>query len=146
MAYHSGQDKVILFGGHVSGTGSELLNHNQTWSYDLNTNTWTNLNPAVAPPAFCAGSMAYDSQSDLLVLFGGWPSSSLWDTFIAESWTFNLTANTLTNVTSSVHPSARAFTSMTYDSESDPLILSIIIVGGAAVVIIVIILIIKKKT
>ena len=69
MAYHSGQDKVVLFGGHISGSGSDFKNSNQTWSYDLNTNTWTNLDPAIAPPAFSGGSMAYDSQSDLLVLF-----------------------------------------------------------------------------
>ena len=123
MAYHSALDKVVLFGGHVSGDAYDWINHNQTWAYDYNTNTWTDLDPAVAPPAMCAGTMVYDSESDLLVLFGGMPDDGVDIGFISETWTFDLFSNTWTNVTQSVQPVARVTGSMTYDSESDYIVL-----------------------
>ncbi|MHA1422690.1 MAG: Kelch repeat-containing protein [Candidatus Thorarchaeota archaeon] len=123
IAYHSGQDKVILFGGHDTGVGSSWLNHNETWMYDYNTNTWTDLDPVLAPPAFSGGTMAYDSESDLMILFGDWPDGGAFVDFISETWTYNLTSNNWTNVTTSVQPSARSWSSMTYDVESDSMVL-----------------------
>ncbi|MHA2313581.1 MAG: Kelch repeat-containing protein, partial [Candidatus Thorarchaeota archaeon] len=125
MAYHSGADRVILFGGHVSGSGTSWLNHNETWTYDFNTNTWEDKNPAVAPPAMC-GAMEYDSESDLIILAGGWPDGGLSSDSLAETWTYNLTSNTWTNVTTVAQPPARGWTEMTYDSDSD----LIVIFGG----------------
>ncbi|MHA3965080.1 MAG: Kelch repeat-containing protein, partial [Candidatus Thorarchaeota archaeon SMTZ1-45] len=127
MVYHSGADRVVLFGGHVSGTGEDWLNHNETWTYDYNTNTWTNMAPAVAPPAMC-GTMEYDSESDLIVLFGGWPDGGIWSPPIRQTWTYNLTSNIWTNVTSGLEPSARTWCQMAYDSESD----LIVFFGGFA--------------
>jgi N-acetylneuraminic acid mutarotase len=124
MAYHSGQDKVVLFGGHVSGHTSDWHNHNETWTYDLNTDTWTNMAPASAPPALCAQTMAYDSESDLIVLFGGsgddWYSNNH---MYSDTWTYDLTSNTWTNVTTSIHPSPRSWPAMAYDVESDLMVL-----------------------
>ncbi|MFW9796322.1 MAG: kelch repeat-containing protein [Candidatus Thorarchaeota archaeon] len=118
MAYHSGADRMVLFGGHVSGSGASWLNHNETWTYDYNSNTWTKMSPAIAPPAMC-GSMEYDSESDLIVLAGGWPDGGTYGDHFAETWTYNLTSDTWTNVTQSVHPTPRGWTQLTYDIESD---------------------------
>ncbi|MFW9974894.1 MAG: kelch repeat-containing protein, partial [Candidatus Thorarchaeota archaeon] len=120
MAYHSGQDKIVLFGGHVSGTSIQLRNHDETWVYDCNSNTWTNMNPVLKPPPFCGGTMAYDSESDLIVLFGGYgdtgaPGGNIY----SVTWTYNLTSNTWTDVTSSSQPYKRSWATMAYDSESD---------------------------
>ncbi len=118
MAYDSGDDKIVLFGGHVSGTGSSWVNHNETWVYDYNANTWTDMDPILAPPAFSGGTMAYDSESDLLVVFGGWPNGGI-DDLISETWTYDLSSNTWTNVTTDTQPGPRSWATMTYDSESD---------------------------
>jgi N-acetylneuraminic acid mutarotase/predicted phosphodiesterase len=128
MAYHSGADSVVLFGGHTSGSGSDWMNHNQTWTYDYNTDTWTNMNPAVAPPSMCGGTMEYDSESNLIVLFGGWPDGGINSPPIRETWTYNLATNTWTNVTTGAEPSARSWPQMAYDSESD----NIVFFGGFA--------------
>src|SRR5256885_11016718 len=48
MAYGSRSDRVILFGG-LSFAGNTTTVFNDTWAYDFNTNTWTNLNPGNAP-------------------------------------------------------------------------------------------------
>ncbi len=118
IAYHSGEDKVVLFGGHVSGTSGNWLNHNETWVYDYNTNTWTDMDPVLAPPAMSGGAMDYDSESDLIVLHGGWPDGGVTEV-LSETWTYDLTTNTWTNVTTSNEPSPRTWGAMAYDSGSD---------------------------
>jgi N-acetylneuraminic acid mutarotase/predicted MPP superfamily phosphohydrolase len=120
MAYHSGMDKIVLFGGYESGGSSSTTTYNQTWIYDYNSNVWTNMAPTTAPPGLMLGCMVYDSQSELIVLFGGVVDGG---DSIAETWTYDLSSNTWTNVTTSVHPSARIMYAMTYDSESDLAIL-----------------------
>ena len=130
MAYHSGQDKVVLFGGHVSGAADDWLNNNETWTYDYNTNTWTDMDPVEAPPAIAGGSMVYDGESDLVVLFAGSTNDWIDEGMISETWTYDLGTNTWTNVTTSVQPSPRSWPAMAYDSESDYIVLH----GGWSIV------------
>ncbi|TFG28688.1 hypothetical protein EU527_16910 [Candidatus Thorarchaeota archaeon] len=123
MVYHSGEDKVVLFGGHVSGAADNWLNHNETWTYDYNTNTWTDMDPVLAPPAIAGGCMAYDSESNLIVLFAGSTNDWVEDGMISETWTYDLGTNTWTNVTTSSQPSPRSWSSLAYDIESDYIVL-----------------------
>ncbi|MHA2302593.1 MAG: Kelch repeat-containing protein, partial [Candidatus Thorarchaeota archaeon] len=123
MTYHSGLDRVVLFGGHLSGGGSDWLNSNETWTYDFNTNTWTDMDPAVAPPGTCGSSMVYDSESDLIVLFGGWHDGGPYGSFGMDTWTYDLVSNTWTNVSTTNQPSSRSWAQMAYDSESDDIVM-----------------------
>jgi len=120
MAYDSESDRIILFGG---GTGSSLLTVvNETWSYDFNTNTWTNLNPPASPSPRMGHAMAYDSESDRIVLFGGERAILFGDT-----WSYDFNTNTWTNLNPPESPSPRSGHAMAYDSRSD----RIILFGGA---------------
>ena len=90
----------------------------ETWIYDLNTNTWMNVEPSTKPSARYDHAMAYDSESDRVILFGGQdytPSD--------ETWTYDFNANAWTEVTSAVGPRGRHSHAMAYDSESDRVIL-----------------------
>jgi hypothetical protein len=40
MAYNANLDLVVLFGGRV---GSGTAYTDETWTYDLNSDTWTNV-------------------------------------------------------------------------------------------------------
>ncbi len=40
LAYDAESDRVVLFGGDANPLISD-----ETWAYDLNTNTWTDLSP-----------------------------------------------------------------------------------------------------
>jgi N-acetylneuraminic acid mutarotase len=110
MAYDSRADRVVLFGGR---TPTEFFN--DTWSYDLATNTWTDLNPVVAPSARIEPNMAYDAAADRIVLFGGMGTMSV----LNDTWSYDLATNTWTNLSPSVSPLARFGFGMVYDSAAD---------------------------
>jgi parallel beta-helix repeat protein len=115
MAYDSLSDKVILFGGRFSYYGC----YNETWAYDFDTDTWTNMTPPAAPSSRWSHAMAYDSQSNRVILFGG---SNQLENF-NDTWAFNYEQNEWTNMNPSVAPSPRGDYGMAYDSQSDRVIL-----------------------
>jgi len=119
MAYDAQSDRVILFGGgnHFTGTYS-----NETWAYDYNTNTWTEMRPSVAPTARYDATMVYDSLADRVILFGG--TSSIQNN---ETWAYDFEANVWTRKVPPNSPSPRQAHGMAYDAESDRTVLF----GGA---------------
>src|SRR2546425_10443433 len=60
MAYDSPADRVILFGGVISSTGSV----GGTWVFDYSDHTWTNRAPGRAPPPRGLPNMAYGLGAD----------------------------------------------------------------------------------
>src|SRR2546426_763877 len=125
MAYDSQSDRVILFGG--SGIGGS---RNDTWAYDLGTNKWTNMTPSAMPPARYYHAMAYDSQSDRVILFGGIGVSGTGSPVgLGDTWAYDFDANTWTNMSPATTPSALAIHAMAYDSQSD----RVILFGGSGI-------------
>ncbi len=121
MAYASQSDRIVLFGGHGVGPRSGFAGTNQTWAYDFNSNTWTNMQPTTKPPGRFDHAMAYDSQSDRIIVFGG---RNVFDG--NETWAYDFDANTRTNMNPVTTPpplSADSTPAMAYDSESDRIIL-----------------------
>jgi predicted phosphodiesterase len=113
MAYDEKADVMVMFGG-VTGYQIDYDKWMaDTWTYDLNTNTWTNMSPASNPPPRAYASMAYDNKSDVIVMFGGW--QGYWGNTYHDTWIYNLTSNTWANVTTSIHPGGMLFGSMMYD-------------------------------
>lgn len=68
MAYHPLDDRVVLFGGFVNEAGTSL---NDTWTYDYNTNIWTEVGTAISPPARLYHTLAWDFSSNRMIMFGG---------------------------------------------------------------------------
>lgn len=116
MVYDSESDRIILFGGYVSGYGGS----DETWAYDFNSNTWTSMSPATRPPALSSHNMAYDSESDRVILFGGLDKDR---ERRDETWAYDFNTNTWSKMTPTTGPSPRAVHGMAYDSESDRIIL-----------------------
>src|SRR5439155_86351 len=103
-------DRVILFGGFLGYW------FNDTWAYDFNTNTWTNMAPAVSPPADIPCGMAYDAQSDRMILIVGCSGTS-------STWAYDFSSNMWTNMNPVARPSLRSEPAMTYDAQADRVIL-----------------------
>jgi N-acetylneuraminic acid mutarotase len=116
MACDSGSNRTILFSGAVSRD----LHFNDTWAYDYDTNTWTNLSPPVMPSSRRYASMEYDVESDRIILFGGLLGTG---GTTGDTWAFDYDTNTWENMNPSSAPSSRMYSVMAYDSESDRIIL-----------------------
>jgi N-acetylneuraminic acid mutarotase len=99
MVYHPNSDRIIMFGGlQLTGefTGPLI---DQTWSYDFNTNTWTELTPVTSPTARSHHGMACNSSADKIILFGGEVGSAYSDQLSNETWIFDAVTNEWTEST-----------------------------------------------
>lgn len=95
------REESILFGGASATT---LLN--RTWTYWESNNSWSTVpTPAGLTPRSDFG-FAADSLSQVGVLFGGLANATS-DQVVSDTWTFNFTNGTWTNVTQGVAPAAR---------------------------------------
>jgi len=121
MAYDRRQKKTLLFSGMVYGSKPS-----DTWEWDGATGRWTELSPAGgSPPGRGAHSLAFDSSTGRIILFGG--------DFAGEKhgdlWEFDGERGSWTDITASVdNPPARSTASMVYDSAR----MKIVLFGGTA--------------
>lgn len=119
MAYDTGSDRVILFGG-ASASGAL----GDTWAYDYDSDAWTELSPSISPPGRTYSGMVYDPEGDRMVLFGGSTDSET--AFLGDVWEYDADANVWSDVSPPDGPGARAWHAMAYDAESG----LIVIFGG----------------
>jgi N-acetylneuraminic acid mutarotase len=121
MVYDSGSDRVILFGGRSNGQNN-FIEFLETWTFNVQTNTWTEMKPAVSPGCIFE-PMVYDSQADRTIYYAGIKGSYPSYTAIGETWAYDDNANTWTNLQSINTPSGLGAGKMVYDAESDKVIL-----------------------
>ena len=92
--YDAGSDRIVIFGGaRTLDTNAAVEMFQDTWAYDFDTNTWTEMNPAASPPARAHAAMAYDPAGDRLLLFGGSGRDEEMD---ATVWAYDLEADAWT--------------------------------------------------
>ncbi|MFW9925675.1 MAG: Kelch repeat-containing protein [Candidatus Thorarchaeota archaeon] len=113
MVYDTESDRVILFGGNVDPKFGD------TWAYDVESNTWENMNPTTSPSPRYFHSMAYDEESDIVILFAGRSDGDK----VADTWAYDYNTNTWTDLAPSLQPSWRRAHYMTYDNQSDLIVL-----------------------
>ncbi|MFN3239955.1 MAG: hypothetical protein ACE37K_00410 [Planctomycetota bacterium] len=105
MVTDTTNNRLITFGGR-SPTISSLANDTRAWT----GNSWTVIPTANAPSARFLYGMAYDSNRNVVVLFGGRsgfaPNNQTWE-FDGTNWTQVVTANT---------PAAREEMGMVFDA------------------------------
>jgi hypothetical protein len=93
-----------------------------TWTYDPEANSWTELAPSGTLPAprYAGRGMVYDPAIDRVILFGGYGE----DGPLKDTWAYDAQANAWTNLEpgGSV-PAARYGHSMVYDSATETVIL-----------------------
>lgn len=106
MAY-IGEDKVLMHSGYTyaGGTGHYL---DDLWVYDLSDNNWTELSPSIRPDYRVYHKMAYIG-GDQVLLFGGW---HVHDLYLNDTWIFDLSAGTWTELDPITRPSIRHWYAM----------------------------------
>ncbi|MFX0170329.1 MAG: kelch repeat-containing protein [Candidatus Hodarchaeota archaeon] len=92
MVYDSVQKRGILFGGY--GNYPEIFN--DTWSYDVTNNLWTELDSKTNPTKRVGHAMAYDSRSQKVIMFGG--AGLDLNKPYNDTWVFNSSENTWINM------------------------------------------------
>jgi hypothetical protein len=112
-----GEGKAIMFGG-ADNNGDPC---NDTWLYDLTTNTWTNMNPENPPSERAGHSMAKLTDDKVLMMGGG----SLWN---AGTWVYDLSENTWTEMAPETEPSLRNYFGMVHIRDK-----RVMVYGGAFV-------------
>jgi len=78
-AYDAGNSQMFLYGGCASGNGPCPLG--DLWSFDLNSNRWTERTGQLKPAAREHYGLAFDAVRGRLVLFGGNGGGPLNDTW-----------------------------------------------------------------
>jgi len=123
MVYDSSSDKVILFGGFscVKPNNPDFKVFNDTWVYDYNSNTWSEMNPENSPPNRMFASMIYNSAEDKIVLWGG----RLWEPLADNSiWEYDYYRNNWAEIENIDGPkTSYAYPAMVYIEEKNDLIL-----------------------
>jgi hypothetical protein len=113
MTYDSKRDLCIL--SVISSNWSTL----ETWAYDVNTDAWTRL--ADGPNNMVGQRIVYDSESDRIIMFGGLDLTHF--KFVGETWVYDYDTNTWTNMDPRLHPQARNYHGMVYDSKADRVVM-----------------------
>ncbi len=112
MAYDADSDRIILYGG-IGQVGFNTVEYYDTWAYDFNTNTWTNVTPISGPRT--VANLAYDSKSDRVVLYAG------------QTWAYDFNTNSWTTRNPAIQPSS--YGRVAYDAQSDRIILFGTVIG-----------------
>lgn len=90
MAYDAESDLIVAYSGFFTAGGNLA---GETWVYDADTDTWTDMAPETRPRGVEYLSLVYDQQSDLIVLYGT-PQRTAYRTL----WTYDVDTNTWTEL------------------------------------------------
>ncbi len=115
MVYDATHQKLIAFGGR----DADFNNVPETWSYDFDTDTWSNRNPAVSPPWRAQHSMVFNSIRDTVIMFGGDDFNIAYN----DLWEYDYQKNTWIELTPSRVPPARQMHGMSFDIENNVVLL-----------------------
>ena len=116
-AYDEQSDKVIA-----------LNYQGETWAFNPSKRQWEKKNPKSHPSGRCGHGMAYDSQSDRVVLFGGFACTDVTDPLLNDTWSYDYDSDTWAQHASESTPPPRIYHSMVYHKTAD----RIIVWGGRA--------------
>lgn len=108
LVYDPVNQKIILFGGVD-------INDNwrdDTWIFDSQTITWTQVFPETNPPVRGSASTYYDPHSKRIILFGGYRQSGA---HLDDTWAYNYSDNSWINLDPSLKPTGRYGATMVYD-------------------------------
>lgn len=112
MANDPNNQLNILFGGANSTNF-----FNDTWTYNVFLDKWLEVKPIKSPSPRSGSAMAYDSQNNVIVLFGGLESKDY--VWINDTWIYNLTLNTWVNMSPVEAPPASRY--LIYNMAFDPI-------------------------
>lgn len=123
MVYDVESDRVVMFGGFGCTAVNDPV-FSDTWTYDFNTNSWTEMKPINNPAERMYFAFTYDQKSDKVLLWGGRKLEPITDNKI---WTYDFNTDTWESYEVNNGPlKPLAYPSMTYVDKTQ----DILIFGG----------------
>ncbi len=123
MAFDDTSGKTVLYGGEKGGTrtGNKL---NDTWTYDLTTNTWLEKHPGNPPEGRGGAIAAFDPNNSKTTIFSGTVGydAQVGD-LVDELWTYDLNQNQWAEKILSSGPIGMHSPRMIYDEWNDGILL-----------------------
>ncbi len=119
-----GYDDALLFGGT---DGTSYLQ--QTWLYDLATNSWAQQSLGLQPPGRAGHAMAPLYGTDMVILYGGYYVVSGTTTYLSDTWLYDRSANAWTNLGLSA-PGQKRFHSLATIADSSTQYRYLVLFGG----------------
>jgi hypothetical protein len=117
LAYDRIHKKTVLFGGFYGWGGGD---GDQTWVFDYTSKTWTQRNPSQHPSSRGWASFDFHQKLGKFVLFGG---AAYGGPIQNDTWLYDYTANTWTEIFPDNPPPARTFGNMVYDPNNEVMVL-----------------------
>ncbi len=116
LAYDPRENVVVLFGGF----GGDDMETDDTWEFDCASREWTEIFPTTSPLARYGCVMVYDESINQMVLTAGNTASHGHQD---DTWVYNATADTWTELSPIGTPDELKWPMMTYDSVNEKCIL-----------------------
>ncbi len=130
MVYDAKADRVILFGGYTNNYlkgGIDRGVKDDTWAFDFESKTWTELNTMNSPSPRSYFSMAYDSKANRTILYGGSfgaGGGDDWDDILLnDTWAFDYNTKAWTEMRPSSSPGRRMRHTVVYNEETSQMVL-----------------------
>lgn len=124
LAYDTESDRVLNYSFFKFGPERELTPLGKLLAYDSSIDTWTQIDRPGIPFGQVGARMAYDSESDRIILFGGMSVET--GAFFDETWSYDFNTNTGAKMNPEVSPPGRNYQAMAYH----PTIDRVVIFGG----------------
>jgi N-acetylneuraminic acid mutarotase len=120
-AYDAKAKKVVIFGGY--GFGDTIKG--DTWAFDVERRTWTQMAPTNSPTGRYGSIMVYDYYLEKCLLFGGHLSDESGKDYGYENeiWAYDFAADNWEMLPTQNKPPARYWHDLAYDPEGNRIIL-----------------------
>lgn len=123
MQYDPVAGQVVMFGGYI-WDGQQSAS---TWGFAAGNWTLLGLGGWHQPPDRVAGSIAFDSAAQQLMMFGGWDPITKTPIALNDTWKFvwngSNNSGNWTQFNTSTHPSPRFDAAVAYDSSEQKVVL-----------------------
>lgn len=119
MVYDESVNRVVLTCGNTATQGHQQ----DTWWYDVSTNTWEQQTTTGVPDRLKWPSMTYDSENQICILFGG----QIGDDKVNRTWHYDAQQNTWQRQYPDDAPSDRITAGFAFDAKNN---VSILFGGG----------------
>lgn len=120
FVFDSSANEFVLFGGWTQYANGTVHRLDDTWTFSLGTDQWTELHPTGAPSPRSDSAAAYDSAGGVVYLYGGFSGTA----YLGDSWTFDPTTVTWSSIAPiGPTPGIRSDGRMVYDPTADEFIL-----------------------